>query len=217
MSGERYEVLTVDPPWSYGGKAAEARTARYATQLAGHQYAVIGAASGGEVNRRTGAGIDSIAAAFPAADYAADRSAMLLWTTNPKLPFAFDLLRMWGFTYQTTLTWLKTAASGQPLRGGLGWYFRGATEHVLFGTRGGYGIPPALRQPNYFHGVRGRHSAKPAEFYEVIEAATPGQSRLEVFARDRRPGWDAWGDQVPAAADPGFGRHRAARRAERGA
>ena len=62
--GERFDVIAVDPPWSYGSKP-DARTARYATQLAGHQYDVVGSDNGTEVNRRTGAGIENIAALVP--------------------------------------------------------------------------------------------------------------------------------------------------------
>lgn len=191
-----YDVIAVDPPWSYGGQADKARTARYATQLAGHQYATVGASSGAEINRKTGDGIENIASIFSVPDHAADSSALLLWTTNPKLPFAFDLMRLWGFDYKTTLTWVKTTRAGETLTGGLGWFFRGATEHVLFGTRGGYGIPVALRKPNVIHAPRTRHSAKPQAFYDLIESCTPGQRRLDVFARIERPGWDAWGNEV---------------------
>jgi N6-adenosine-specific RNA methylase IME4 len=193
---QRYDVLVIDPPWSYGGQAAAARTVRYATQLAGHQYEVIGNSNGSEINRNTGAGVENIAASFPAADCANDKAALFLWTTNPKLPFAFDLMRLWGFEYKTTLTWLKVSKVGVPLTGGLGWFFRGATEHVLFGTRGSYAIPANLRQPNYVFAERTGHSAKPQAFYDLVERCTPGQTRLDVFARSERPNWDSWGDEI---------------------
>ena len=41
------------------------------------------------------------------------------------------------------------------------------------------------------------HSRKPDEAYERIEALVDGPY-LEMFARRRRPSWDAWGDGVPA-------------------
>ena len=43
---------------------------------------------------------------------------------------------------------------------------------------------------------RREHSRKPDEQYERIEALCPGP-RLELFARHRRPGWTAWGNQLP--------------------
>lgn len=196
VTKDRFDVIAIDPPWSYGSKP-DPRTVRYATQLAGHQYGVVGSDKGTEVNRKTGAGIENIAALIPVDDLMAPSSAMFLWTTNPKLPFAFDLMAMWGYTYKTTLTWVKTTNAGSILTGGLGWFFRGATEHVLFGTRGDYGIPAAIRQPNVFNAPRAGHSAKPDEFYSLVERATPGQERLDCFARRWRDGWWAWGDELP--------------------
>ena len=39
------------------------------------------------------------------------------------------------------------------------------------------------------------HSRKPDEVYERIEEYCDGPY-LELFARNRRPGWVSWGDQV---------------------
>lgn len=42
----------------------------------------------------------------------------------------------------------------------------------------------------------GRHSEKPAETRERITQLTGGGSCIELFARQKVPGWDAWGDEV---------------------
>jgi N6-adenosine-specific RNA methylase IME4 len=42
---------------------------------------------------------------------------------------------------------------------------------------------------------RRKHSQKPDEQYERIERLVDGPY-LEMFARQRRPGWVAWGDEV---------------------
>lgn len=41
-----------------------------------------------------------------------------------------------------------------------------------------------------------KHSKKPIKAYQLIEALYPNQNKIELFARERREGWDAWGDQV---------------------
>lgn len=107
----------------------------------------------------------------------------------------FDIVEAWGFRPITILTWVK------PGRGGTGWYFRGQTEHVIFGTRGGLGIPSAIRRPNVFEAKRSRHSAKPDAFFELVESVSP-TPRQELFARRQRLGWDTWGNEVdsPTAA-----------------
>jgi len=43
---------------------------------------------------------------------------------------------------------------------------------------------------------RGRHSEKPAEAYRSIERLFGNVSRVELFARCRRAGWDVFGNQV---------------------
>jgi len=39
------------------------------------------------------------------------------------------------------------------------------------------------------------HSRKPDEFFHRVERYCDGPY-LELFARERRPGWDAWGDEA---------------------
>jgi len=45
------------------------------------------------------------------------------------------------------------------------------------------------------------HSRKPEEFYELVEATCPG-SKLELFAREKRPGWEAWGAETDRFPGP---------------
>ena len=41
-----------------------------------------------------------------------------------------------------------------------------------------------------------KHSQKPAEQYERIERLYPGRRYVELFAREKRPGWAACGNEV---------------------
>ncbi len=47
----------------------------------------------------------------------------------------------------------------------------------------------------WFTWPRGRHSEKPAAFYDMVEQVSPGPY-LELFARRQRLGWDTWGDEA---------------------
>jgi len=117
---------------------------------------------------------------------AADAAHLYLWTTNGFLREAFTVMESWGFTYKTLLTWVKPQI-------GMGNYFRSCTEHVLFGTRGG--LPTNDRTlRNHFEAPRGRHSAKPDSFYDLVEKASNGPF-LDMFARRRRLGWSTWGNE----------------------
>jgi N6-adenosine-specific RNA methylase IME4 len=118
---------------------------------------------------------------------AADAAHLYLWTTNSFLRAAFDLIDQWGFEYKTCLTWCKPQM-------GLGNYFRNNTEHILFGVRGHLAT---LRsdEPTWFVADRGRHSAKPDAFYDLVERCSPGPY-LEHFARRRRLGWEHRGNEA---------------------
>ncbi len=188
-----YSVLVVDPPWSYGSATGRTRTAEFHYDTLGND--------GKEINRKSGAGIESIIAATPVIQMAAPDAHLYLWTTNPKLPFAFDVMRAWGFTYKTTLTWCKTTRAGDVHGGGMGWFFRGATEHVLFGVRGHKPIPSALRRPNVVMAQTGEHSEKPVAFYELLRGIYPADERmLDMYARRAHERFDAWGNEAPVAA-----------------
>ena len=120
-------------------------------------------------------------------DKLADEDCHLyLWITNRSLPKGFLLLERWGFRYITMLTWCKPSF-------GMGNYFRGSTEHVLFGVRGSQ---PLKRKDigTWFSAPRGPlgHSSKPVEFYDLVESCSPGPY-LEMFARGNRDGWVSWG------------------------
>ena len=141
-------------------------------------------------------------AALPVGDLAARNAHLYLWVTNPKIfgprnreaeVIPVDMMRAWGFTYVTLLTWRKGGAPG------MGFYFRGDTEHCLFGVKGRLPIPAAIRESNHLTAPRTRHSEKPDRFYEMVERVSPGPY-LEMFARRRRYGWDAWGDEAPTEA-----------------
>jgi N6-adenosine-specific RNA methylase IME4 len=115
---------------------------------------------------------------------AAEQAHLWLWSTNTHLPNAFAAVEGFGFRYVTLLTWVKPGL-------GLGSYLRSTTEHCLFAVRGR--LRPLRRDvPTHLHAQRGRHSAKPKEFFDLVEAISPGP-RVELFARGARPGWDVWG------------------------
>lgn len=107
-----------------------------------------------------------------------------------------ETVEAWGFNYSTTLVWAKN-----PIGGGLGGIFGLATEYCLFGRRGSRAEEGRVgrnwwnwRRP-YDERGKPRHSAKPAEFFEMVEGVSPGP-RLEMFARAPREGWDVWGNEV---------------------
>jgi N6-adenosine-specific RNA methylase IME4 len=128
--------------------------------------------------------------ALPVIDRAADDAHLYLWTTNRYIEAAYDVARAWGFAPSVMLVWAKT-----PRGVGLGDAYRITTEFCLYCRRGSL-KERRIVETTWFNWPRGRHSEKPKEFYEMVE--TVGHSpRLEMFAREQRTGWTAWGDEVP--------------------
>lgn len=150
-----------------------------------------------------------------------------LWVTNNYLEWGLWLLGALGFTYKTNIVWVKVkqdwptiidkivnelgelnltpinwlSVLGAAIRIGIGQYFRGSHELVLFGTRG-KAMMPKKALPSVFHAPREKdedgkekHSKKPERIYEIIEATSPGPY-LEIFARSERKGWTSWGNEV---------------------
>ena len=81
-----------------------------------------------------------------------------------------------------------------------------ATEFVLFGRRGSLPTMSKVgrnwwqwKRP-YDERGKPQHSAKPEEFYAMVEQVSPGPY-LDMFARRPRLGWDVWGDEAPGSVD----------------
>jgi len=140
---------------------------------------------------------------LPVAEYAARQSHMYLWVPNALLREGLQVMEAWGFCYKTNLAWYKVRKDGGPDGRGVGFYFRNATELVLFGTKGALRTArPGRSQVNVIEARKREHSRKPDELYGIIEACSPGPY-LELFARLARSGWVQWGDEVPAPRSAG--------------
>lgn len=179
-----YSTVVIDPPWPQRGAGALRGREGWTDSTGASKPMPYATMTVAEI------------AAMPIGEVAADDAHLYLWTTNRFLPDAYALAAGWGFKPSTMLVWAKN-----PMGGGLGGAYGLATEYLLFARRGSLATTGRVGR-NWFNWKRPydergkpRHSAKPAEVFELIESVSPGPY-LEVFARDNRLGWDAWGDQV---------------------
>jgi N6-adenosine-specific RNA methylase IME4 len=169
----QFSSICADPPWPFENTGSRGAAADHYATLSIEAIASL------EVRGR------------PARDLAPQPGGHLyLWTPSAFLAegIAARVARAWAFEPKCILTWVKPQV-------GIGNWFRGATEHVLFCVRGN--LPLATRDalPTWFMADRQEHSQKPEEFYQLVERASPGP-RLELFARRRRDGWECWGDEL---------------------
>lgn len=121
---------------------------------------------------------------------------LFLWATFPQIPEALRVIKAWGFQYKTVaFVWLKQNKSGKGWFFGLGFWTRGNAEICLLATKG-----KPHRNSNRVHQflispIRG-HSQKPEEAREKIVELMGDLPRVELFAREKTEGWDAWGNEV---------------------
>lgn len=161
-----FQTIVIDPPWDWGDEGDVDQFGR-----ARPDYTTMP--------------IEEIAN-LPVGKIADENCHIYLWVTNRSLPKAFWLLDSWGFRYITCLTWVKPNI-------GMGNYFRGDTEQVLFGVKGSQ---PLKRHDvgTHFNAPRGKgHSAKPDEFYSLVESCSYGPY-IDIFGRRQREGWSVWGE-----------------------
>lgn len=150
--------------------------------------------------------------ALPVRDWTAVDSHAYIWVTNNFLEDGLGVMAAWGYRYVTMISWFKSKdrhddiegecfcdAADADLQMGIGQYFRGCTEHCLFGVRGvlPYRMLPSGKRAQGmtgFHAPRIEHSAKPEKMRQMVERVSPGPY-LELFARGPAPGWDVWGNE----------------------
>ncbi len=181
----------------------EAQLAAKQRALPQKRFGVIYADPEWEFKTRSEAGMDRAAenhyptstteviATRPVGKIAAEDCALFLWATVPMLPEALQVMGAWGFKYKSGMAWDKV----EP---GQGFWFRNQHELLLLGTRGNVPAPAFGTQWNSLIAERKRgHSEKPDWAYELIEAYFPNLPKIELNARTRRDGWDAWGFEAP--------------------
>jgi N6-adenosine-specific RNA methylase IME4 len=177
-----FATILADPPWRF-----QNRTGKMAPEH-------------GRLRRYETLTVQEICA-LPIADGAAPRAHLYLWVPNALLREGLQVMEAWGFTYKTNLVWYKVRKDGGPDGRGVGFYFRNVTELLLFGTRGGMRtLAPGRRQVNIHASRKREHSRKPSGIYEIVESCSP-PPYLELFARETRPGWAAWGNQAETYLD----------------
>lgn len=181
-SGARYQIITMDPPWTYDSKRTGGSMRSGAEQL----YQTLTMCD---------------LKALPMQLIAAKDSYLMLWATTPLLPEAFELMQAYGFRYKTSLYWNKVREDGTG-RLGMGHYFRGQVEQCLVGVRGNV-KPFKCQERNIFNEAARSHSTKPEKYWEMLNRIVEKHNltpAIELFSRQERKGWDAFGNDVTLEA-----------------
>ena len=171
----RFDLIYADPPWRYEFSKTDSRVIE-------NQYPTMA--------------LDDICA-MPVGDIAIDNAVLFLWATMPKLEEALRVVNAWGFSYRTAIAWDK-------VRMGQGIYTRQQVELLLICIKGEMYSPESDFSKDFRSLVTiersNTHSEKPYEFYDIIEGLYPDCTRIELFARNQRAGWSAFGNEATCQA-----------------
>ena len=181
LPNKKYKIIYADPPWKY---SSDPKSKRGIWGLAQDHYKSMTPKELKEL---------------PIKDLADKDSICFMWATFPILPQCIEILESWGFTYKTVaFVWVKQNKAGTEIKKyGLGWYTRSNCEIVLIGRRGKFDRQSAKVQQVVLSPI-GVHSKKPDEVRERILELCGDLPRIELFAREKVKGWDAWGNEVPS-------------------
>lgn len=163
---KKYSVIYADPPWPIKKIQRKVRPNQVAMDYPSMSFEEI--------------------KNMPISSISEDKSVLFLWTIQSYLERSFEVIKSWGFKYQRTVTWDKQ--NGMCLFG-----FHHRTEFLLFGYRGRIEMYPRRKAfPTLVQAKSQKHSEKPQIFRDLIDPF--GNSKIELFARKRVDGWDAWGN-----------------------
>jgi len=179
-TGDQFDVLLADPPWSYYGNQGKwgAAAKFYATMT------------------------DEDILGLPMITWLSDRGVLFLWATGPRLDFAIECIGQWGLHYRgVAFVWVKTKQDGTPIgaQGTRPSIVKPLTEFVLAASTVARGRPMKLASESVVQTVlapKQAHSAKPDEIQERIELLYPDARKAELFARRHRLGWSCYGDEL---------------------
>lgn len=175
---KQYSVIYADPPWTYAKSGGKSK----ARGLAKQHYKTMPLAD---------------IKALPVAEIADDNCALFLWGTFPQMQQALDVIGAWGFNYYSAaFVWVKRNPKTGKDAFGMGYWTRANPEVCLLAIKGKM-APKRHDIRQLVYAPAKRHSEKPAIIRDLIVDLCGDLPRVELFARQTTPGWDAWGDECP--------------------
>ncbi|HZX11223.1 MAG TPA: MT-A70 family methyltransferase [Acidobacteriota bacterium] len=163
---EKFSVIYADPPWQFDNSGLSGSAEKHYNTMS----------------------LDEICD-LPIESRVTENAVLFLWVPNSFLKEGLKVCESWGFDYKTNMTWIKDKST----YGKLGFYCYGQHELLFIATRGSF-MPKTLF-PSIVSSGKSKHSKKPEKFYELIEKMYSGPY-LELFARNKRGNWEAWGNEV---------------------
>jgi N6-adenosine-specific RNA methylase IME4 len=172
LGEKKYGIIYADPPWEY--QAVQQMDGKI-TSSAEHHYPTM------SLDRICALDISSISD---------DDCTLFIWTTSPLLEKCFPVITAWGFSYRASFVWDK-------VRHNVGHYNSVRHEFLLIAVKG-KGTPENVKLFDSVQSIEktDKHSEKPKEFIDIINTLYPDREKIELFSREKKQGWDSWGNQL---------------------
>jgi site-specific DNA-methyltransferase (adenine-specific) len=173
---KKYNIIYADPPWSYKG----------AKLPKGHMVMPYSVMTLEDIKR------------LPIRKITADDCILFLWVTFPKLQEGLEVIKAWGFEYKTLgFSWIKLNKKNNEPWFGIGYYTKSNSEVCLLATKGkGHSLVKSNKVSSVIITPREEHSKKPDIARNRIVELCGDIPRIELFARQKVNGWDAWGNEI---------------------
>jgi N6-adenosine-specific RNA methylase IME4 len=181
LSGIGAGAILADPPWHFQTYSAKGQG-----KSPSQHYATLTP--------------DAIAE-LPVDRLAAPDCWLFLWIPSSQLPIGLKVMERWGFAFSgRAFVWIKSNRKSPGFCVGMGKTTRKNAEDCWLAKRGtprvqAHDVRELIVAP------RREHSRKPDEQYGRIERLCAGPY-VELFARQRWPGWHSWGDEADLFAAP---------------
>jgi N6-adenosine-specific RNA methylase IME4 len=174
---KKYQIIYADPPWKQGRGGKKKAVPN---SFRPFDYPTIE--------------LPEIAKILNKAGFRSDENRVLfLWTIDKYLFQAERIAKELGYKLHARMIWNKV--TGIPAA----FTIRYGHEYLLYMYHGKL-LPVAKAERGKIHSVFTeqvtKHSKKPEIAYQIIERLYPETNRLELFARQKRSGWDVWGNEV---------------------
>jgi len=168
----KYNVILADPPWKYNDTC---ENGAIQSKGADKHYPVM------TIQQLCKLDIPTLCV---------DNCILFLWVTSPFLEECFEVINSWGFKYKASFVWDK-------IKHNMGHYNSVRHEFLLMCIKGSF-QPEEMKLYDSVISIEKtkKHSEKPEVFYEIIETLYPTSKKIELFARNKRPGWDSWGNKI---------------------
>jgi N6-adenosine-specific RNA methylase IME4 len=169
VPNRKYKTIVIDPPWNQGKTGLRSVRPNQDRNLP-YKIMTLEEIKDFNINK-----------------FAQEECLIFLWTTDKYIEEAHKILREWSFKKHCIFVWNKNT-------GVCPFSVQFRNEYCIMGYRGKLKLNKIGVPTSFFAKVR-EHSRKPDEFYEIVKQIADSP-RIDIFSREKREGFDQWGDEI---------------------